>query len=191
MQLSQLKSQLEDDTRTAIPPFGAKSIKIARELGTAATAFLCQEVKAQGKTAFLALEALRAADPAAYDQLPAIQRANVYVQMLRDSGFYNAWGVPGYQLTPTAHALITLGEVAVPVLKPLLANQQRAPLSGSEDATTSRMYGNRVCDYAWVLISEILHRPYDYAEDPAARDLAIAALQQDLAGGPGAGGEVF
>jgi hypothetical protein len=182
MQQSNLAVQLREDTVRAVPPFGADSIKIARGLGSEATSLLLQEVKARGNTAFLALEALREADPVAYNALSVRERAEVYVDALKSSLFYNAWGLPGYQLTPTAKALINLGDDAVWVLEPLLRDQRPAPLSGSQDATTSSMYKNRICDYAWVLISEIEHRPYIYSQDPTERDRAIAVLLQRLQG---------
>jgi hypothetical protein len=180
VELSRLETQLQEDAAQGVPPFGAASLKMARELGPKATSLLLDEIKAHGNTAFLALEALREADPARYNSLTARERVDIYVDALRNSSFYNAWGPPGYQLTATAHALIDLGEDAVAALKPLLSDPQEAPLSGSEDATTSTMYGNRLCDYAWVLISEIMRRPYVYSQDPAERDQAIQALSQEL-----------
>ncbi len=93
---------------------------------------------------------------------------------------FDSWGVPGHQLTATAYALISLGEKAIDVLKPLLVDQRPAPLSGSKNATASAVYGNRLCDYCWVFISEIRHQPYIYARDPIERDHAIATLQQEL-----------
>jgi hypothetical protein len=179
---SDLSVQLREDTALNVPPFGADSIRIARDSGSKATSFLLQEVKDGGSTAFLALEALREADPVAYSALPARKRAEVYVNALKSSIFYNAWGLPGYQLTPTAHAVISLGDDAVRALKPLLGDLRPAPLSGSQDATTSSMYGNRVCDYAWVFINEIEDQPYVYSQDPAERDRAIAVLLQKLQG---------
>jgi hypothetical protein len=180
MDVSTLVKQLKEDAAQAMPPFGAESVKMARELGSEATGLLLPEIEARGETALLALEALREADLARYASLGGRERADIYVDALKNNVFYNAWGLPRYQLTPTARALIALGEDAVMALKPLLSDCRPAPLSGSEDATTSTMYGNRLCDYAWVLISEIMRRPYVYAQDPAERDRAIEALLQEL-----------
>lgn len=180
MQIAELATQLQEDAADDIPPFGAESIKMARQLGSVATNFLLEQVKNRENTAFLALEALREVDPGIYNSLPVRDRAEVYVNALQHSIFYNAWGVPGYQLTATAYALISLEEDAISVLKPLLTDKRLAPLSGSEDATISSVYGNRVCDYAWVFINEIRHQPYTYAENPTERDRAIEALQQEL-----------
>lgn len=181
MQESELESQLQQDAERRVPPFGAESVRTARRLGAAATSLLLGHIDASASTAFLALEALREADPEAYNDLSARKRAEIYANNLQnDSRFYNAWGVPGYLLTETAHALIDLGDEAVAALEPLLNDRRPAPLSGSQDATTSSMYGNRVRDYAWVLISEIKDLPYTYSQDPAERDQAIEALQQEL-----------
>jgi hypothetical protein len=115
-----------------------------------------------------------------YNLLPAEERAECYVDALLTNIFYNTWGLPGYQLSATSRALISLGEKAVAVLKPLLGDRRFAPHSGSKDATASNVYGNRVCDYAWVFISEIRHRPYAYSQSPAERDLAIDELRESL-----------
>jgi hypothetical protein len=180
MQESELQKQLREDAAQEVPPFAADSVRLARQMGAAASGPLLEQIKAQGKTSFLALEALREADPDAYRSLSGSLRAGIYGEALRAAGFYNAWGVPGYQLTDTARAFIALGEDAVAVLKPLLDDEREAPLSGSQSATTSRMYGNRVCDYAWVFISEIRHQPYNYSRDAAERNRAIEKLRQSL-----------
>lgn len=146
----------------------------------AATGLLLEKVFAGRPSAFIALEALRESDPRAFCQIPVRQRAEIYVAELRRNIFFNAWGLPGHMLTPTSQALIALGEDAVPALAPLLADTSEAPLHGSEDATTSSAYGNRICDYAWVFISEIRNLKYDYSERPADRDPAIESLRRSL-----------
>ena len=179
MSISKLIVQLQEDAAQEMPPFGAESVEMARRLGTEATSLLLQEVKNHGSTAFLALEALREADPKHYRSIATRERTDIYVDALKRNLFFNAWGLPGYQLTTTAHALIDLGKNAVEALKPLLSDGRTAPLSGSQDATTSTMYGNRVCDYAWVFISEIQRRPYNYSQNPVERDRDIEVLRQE------------
>ncbi|HEU4733662.1 MAG TPA: hypothetical protein VFT22_37465 [Kofleriaceae bacterium] len=178
--LSALASRLAEDVAHDIPPFGANSVKLARGLGPAATAMLAGKVAARGGDAFLALEALRAADPAGYAAVPAADRAAVYAAALQRSAFFNSWGQPGMSLTDTSHAFAQLGDAAVAVLTPLLDDQRAAPSSGSQDATLARMNGNRVCDYAWVLISEARGADYAYAASPAERDREIAAMRAAL-----------
>lgn len=178
--LSALAGSLQQDAARGTPPFGAESIKLARRIGTAATATLVQKVQARGADAFLALEALRAADPAGYAALPAAERAAVYAAALQHSVYFNSWGQPGMSLTDTAHAFAALGNDAVAVLAPLLADTRDAPSSGSQDATLSRANGNRVCDYAWVLIHEARGLDYAYVPAPADRDREIAAMRASL-----------
>jgi hypothetical protein len=177
-----LATSLQQDAARDIPPFGADSVKLARRLGPAATAMLAQKVQARGADAFLALEALRVADPAGYAARPAAERAAVYAAALQRNAFFNSWGQPGMSLTETARAFAALGEDAVAVLAPLLADTRDAPSSGSQDATLSRMNGNRVCDYAWVLISEARGADYMYSPSPADRDREIAAMRASATG---------
>src|SRR5207247_10180806 len=102
----------------------------------------------------VAREAVRPAAPAAAHALPAGERAAGYADALRTSTIFNAWGLPGSSLSPAAHAVIALGEPAVGALAPLLDDPRPAPMFGSQDATTADAYGNRVCDFAWVLVCE-------------------------------------
>jgi hypothetical protein len=175
-----LEDQLLKDAELAVPPFGAESVKLARQLGAQATGILVGHVRARGNTALLALEVLREADRKAYDSIPAAERIEVYAHSLENSDFFNTWGLPGYQLTATSRALIALGDEAVSRLRTLLEDQRSAPLSGSQDATTSKMYANRVCDYAWVFIAEIKQEHYEYFQSPNKRDVAIKALRRQL-----------
>src|SRR5262249_46220923 len=146
-----LARQLERDAEAGSPPFSAERIATARRPGCGATNLLLARIRERCRTAFLGLEALRGADENAFRALPAIEKAEIYSEALVSNAFFNAWGVPGYQLTETSRALISLGEEAVDPLRRLLDKQEPAPLSGSQDATTGRMYGNRIRDYAWVL----------------------------------------
>lgn len=180
MQHTKLVEQLQADAAQDVPPFAADSVKLAHQMGKAAVSSLREQVTARGTTSFLALEALREADIEAYQLLPARLRAEVYGEALRNVRSYNAWGVPGYQLTATANAFITLGDEAITVLEPLLDDKRPAQLSGSQSATTSEMYGNRVCDYAWVFINEIRQQHYAYSMNPSERDAAIDALRRSL-----------
>lgn len=178
-----LEAQLIDDARREIPPFGAESAHLARSIGAAATPILMKQIDQAEAPAFLALEALHGADPKAYSALSAETKGKIYVRTLSKNIFYNAWGIPGHYLTDTAKHLIGLGKQILPFLLPLLQERRAAPLSGSQDATTSQMYGNRLCDYAWVFMNEILDRRYTYPRAPAERDPLIAALHRELAHG--------
>lgn len=178
MSLPELLVQLQQDAAQGMPAFGAESVRLARSLGNAATDLLLEQIHARGDTAFLALEALRVSDPPAYAAIPGVERAEIYAATLRTNIFYNTWGVPGYHLTETTRAFLDLKDDAIAQLLPLLADQRPAPLSGSQDATTSTMYQNRVCDYAWVFICEIRQLPYAYSRDPKEPDRSIEELRR-------------
>lgn len=180
MELPELDALIEREAVDEIPPFGARSVSLARELGPRARGLLVEKVRSGGCSAFLALEALRESDAEAFDRLSAEGRAQIYVDALRRNAFFNAWGVPGYNLTATSRALIALGEAAVSTLAPLLPDKSKAPLEGSRDATTSAIYQNRICDYAWLFLSEIRGLAYTYSRNPADRDRHIGSLLASL-----------
>ncbi len=180
--LAALADQLLDDAaRDRLPtPAGAASVRNATELGERAVPLLRQRIEALGPDLLFALEALRLAQPDAYAALPASRRAAAYATALARSTYFNAWGQPGMQLTDTAHAVAALGADAVTAMAPLLDDRRAAPAHGSQDATLSRMNGNRVCDFAWVLILEARGEAYGYPTAPAERDTAIASLRASL-----------
>jgi hypothetical protein len=179
-ELATLATSLQQDAARDVPPFAAESVLQARKLGAQSSPLLVQHVQARGHDALLALEALRGADPAGYAALSAADRAEVYAAALQHNTFFNSWGQPGSKLSETAHAFAALGDAAVAALVPLLDDKRPAPSSGSQDATLSQMNGNRVCDYAWVLISEARHTEYAYLTAPADRDQDIAELRAAL-----------
>lgn len=179
MEISDLKMQLQKDAELEVPPFGSDAIRIALELGSNATELLVQEISSKGRTSFLALEALRECNFKAYNLIPVGERAEIYANALKKSRFFNAWGLPSHQLTSTSNALISLGDKAIMQLKPLLRDRRDAPLEGSQDATTSAIYRNRVCDYAMLFISKIKGTRYTYFEDPVERDKTIETLWRE------------
>jgi hypothetical protein len=180
MDTSKLKAKLLEEAQIEVPPFGAESVEMARTYGPEATPLLLDLLHGDEKAAFLALEALRAADEKTYDSLDPQLRAKIYSRALAGNASYNAWGLPAYHLTDTAKAFIGVGQDAIPMLLPLLSDRREAMLEGSQDATTGKMYHNRVRDYAWVLMNEILGRPYTYARDPEDRDRSISNLLREL-----------
>jgi hypothetical protein len=171
---------LEDEARLGMPPESSDTLARAFELGPAATPTLEAAARGGGAAGLLAVEALRASDPAAYDALPASERAAAYADALRTATIFNAWGHPPLGLSPAAQAFVALGPAAVEALKPLLDDTRPAPMFGSQDATTAHAYGNRVCDYAYALIEQIRGGEVDYPRSPEERDERIAALRAEL-----------
>jgi hypothetical protein len=178
--MSELSALLDDEAAFEVPPETSDVVRRAAALGPPAAPELLSAATAGGYRGLLALEALRQADAEAYAGVPAAERARGYADALRASTMFNAWGLPGVRLSPAADALAELGQDAVPALAPLLDDTREAPLEGSQDATTAAQYGNRVADYALVLLTRIAGGPDDYPPDPAERDRRIAALRERL-----------
>ena len=172
----ELRALLQREAAMEMPPETSETVERAAALGPAATDALRAELAGGGVQALLALEALRAADAGAWEAIPAADRATIYADALRSSQTFNAWGLPGFSLSGTSRAVVGLGQAAVEELRPLLGDEREAPLFGSQDATTASAYGNRVRDYAFVLIAEIQGVPYEYDRSPVERDRQIAAL---------------
>jgi hypothetical protein len=177
---SELDAQLERDSESQVPAFAATSVKLAREGGEKTTDFLLEKIHSGRPSAFIALEALREADVRSFDRIEAQERAAIYAAELRRNTYFNGWGLPGFYLTPTATALIGLREEAVAALAGSLNDTEPALLTGSEEATTSKIFGNRICDYAWVFINEIRGIAYAYSQHPADRDKGIKSLLRSL-----------
>ena len=86
--------------------------------------------------------------------------------------YYAAGGGHGHALRGLA--LLELGAVATPYLRPLLRDRRRAPASAER---AGRVSADRVCDYAWVLLAGVHDRPLAYHPDPERRDPQIRALE--------------
>lgn len=109
-------------------------------------------------------------------------RAIVYVTALQRERNFLRWGaISGTGFLPGVYGeeLAGLKPAAVPFLRKLLSDRRRAPVEGGEAGRANGRQGDRVCDYAWILLAAILERPFKYAEDPRDRDDAIRAF--DLA----------
>lgn len=110
-----------------------------------------------------------------------------YLYRLDTDTCYNAWGLhlyglDGYMGSGLGREAVALGEAMVPGLAARLDDRREGFIEGSEDATIASMYGWRVCDYAAIMLVEILGEDAGdlRSEDPAARDRRIAALKAGL-----------
>lgn len=129
------------------------------------------------------LMTLRRAAPAAYAAIPAEVRARVLTDALRNTGYLNDWGhlgPGGGHDGPAAQALLAIGDAAVGPLRELLDDDHPAPLMGSESATIASMYGYRRSDYAYRYLRQLRGEDPDFAEDPAARDVAHERLAEEV-----------
>lgn len=137
-----------------------------------------------GHSAFHVLMALGRGAPEAYATIPPEVRAKVLAATLAEHRQLNDFGYldpDGSYDGPAAHAVLELGEAAIPALRPLLEDMSRAQLSGSEEATMAKLFEYRRADFAFRLVSLLLARDAPFDRDPARRDEAIAALREELA----------
>jgi hypothetical protein len=160
---------IRDDATGDLPPLASGGVARAQELGSRAAFALLEEIRRGGPSQFLALEALRVADPAAYESLPAQDRAAIYARTLAGSGVFNVWGLPTAP-SDTARALTTLGDAAARALAPLLHDERAARLIGSKPSTISQLEHYRVRDYAWAFICLATGRICPWNRDPRIRD---------------------
>ncbi len=139
------------------------------------------EVIARGDaSAFHVLMALRSAAPETYEALPTDTRAAVLVDALRRQSQFNDWGYlqpGGGHDGAAAAALLEAGASAIDLLRPLLDDDARAEMTGSEIAELAHRYGYRRKDFAQRYLSLLLGREPVFHEDVAERDRTIAELR--------------
>jgi len=70
--------------------------------------------------------------------------------------------------------MLALKEAVVPFLRKALTDGRAARIQGGEtEEREGRRRGDRVRDYAWVMLATILRRPFDYADGALYRDPQI------------------
>jgi hypothetical protein len=84
-----------------------------------------------------------------------------YLYRLENDNCYNEWGIhiygeDGHLGSGLAREAVSLGDALVPGLFGLLDDTREGFIEGSEDATIASMYAWRVCDYAAIMLIEIL-----------------------------------
>jgi hypothetical protein len=139
--------------------------------------FLRELADANGDHALMALRVLAKLAPA--ERFSDAARAILYAGALERETNYARWGMitpRGFLPGVYGAELLALKGAAAPYLQKLLADRRRAPVAGGEGERTSRLQGDRVCDYAWVFLATIFDRPLVYYEDPGLRDEQIRQL---------------
>ncbi|PWS35640.1 hypothetical protein DFH01_18785 [Falsiroseomonas bella] len=150
--------------------------RLWREPGApAALAALAADPAAQPEARFLAAE-VTAAGGGALPGAPAPLLAEAYAAALAAARLGNVWGLPGALDTPAARNLLSLGEAAIPRLRPLLGDGRELRYGGSEDATIGNAAHWRIKDFAASFIAAIRGDAFDAGAAPAARDAAIARM---------------
>jgi hypothetical protein len=102
--------------------------------------------------------------------------AEAYAAALAGARLGNVWGLPGELDTPAARNLLSLGEAALPALRPLLGDGRVVRYGGSEDATIGNAAHWRIKDFAASVMARLRGSEFDAQAAPAARDAAIARM---------------
>jgi hypothetical protein len=138
---------------------------------------LRQVADSNGEYALVAMRVLAKRAPG--ERFSPAARAILYWTLFARDALYNRWGLiskEGFLPGVYGAEVIALGAAAAPYFQQSLHDQRRALVFGPEDERAGRIRGDRVCDYAWVLLSTIFKRPVDYVEDPRLRDAQIHEL---------------
>ena len=109
---------------------------------------------------------------------PAAKAIIYWTAFQRDDRF-NRWGIistSGFVPGVYGHELLALGPAVAPYLQRSLRDTRRAPVAGVEEERTSRIQGDRVCDYAWIFLATMFDRPLAYNPDSRHRDPQIREL---------------
>lgn len=177
MQVSQLAEQLAADSTRGVEPFNSMAFTEVVSRGGEVAASLRTAVSRPGASSLLGLLALRRISPPEYKSLDAGLRSQVLLDSLRESKFFNTWGLPHVAWEEAAKAIIDEGQAVESALVGLLDDKREARIWGSEGASEALRYRYRVCDYAWALLNQIRGEPVPIPEDPAERDKLIEAAR--------------
>ena len=179
-----MKSQLVRDLiADALVPRGRADSQVFQQAlshGPAVVPDLVVAITAPTYDYYLILEAVRTLDRAAYEAIPVDVRIGIYVDALRHARWLNDWGLPGFAEGEARRALVQLGPPVVAALMSLLDDQRPALVLGSQETTLGREYGNRICDYALVLIGAIRQQELTYPRDVAERDGMITEIRKGM-----------
>jgi hypothetical protein len=179
--MNKLVKQLVEESQRPKARFDSTVYRQALQQGPSIVPKLVKSIKQPSYKNYLALEAVRELQPESWASIPASLRVAIYGDALKHAVIFNDWGLAGEYFDETARALMQLGEQAIPSLAVLLDDRRLAPCFGSEESTISKDYQNRVCDYAFVMISELMGQSIEYPFDPQSRDTLIGELKKKLA----------
>lgn len=170
MDVPRLAQELANESQTAIEPFNSLAFAEMLRRGDTAAGPLAALITKPDRSSFFGLLALRKIGPAQYKQLNPELRVGALVDALKNSKYFNTWGMPHLSWNDGAKAIIEEGTAADKPLRELLSDKRDAPSWGYEHYAEYQRYKYRVCDYAWALLNEIHGQKIQIPEDPAARD---------------------
>lgn len=174
----ELIKKLEEESAELVPMLQSRIYLEIIAIGDSIVPFLVASVKDTTVKHYLSLMAIAEMDQKALLQIPVETRLKIYTDTLQKGGPHNDWGLAGEYLSGASLDLVRIGEKAIPSLIPFLDDTTAAGIWGSEEATINQQYQNRVCDFAYYLIQQIIRRDEPYFKTPEERDIAIDQLRQ-------------
>lgn len=146
---------------------------------------ICTNAEIDLLARIVAAEVLLQADLLLFYEVDRRKLAKIYVEAFENdiSKMADSWGIPFEQSRYgiLGDHLISIGEMAIPFLKPLLSNESlRNNYIESEVGALAEGYKLRVKDFAAFYISRIQGQTYDFLADPKARDRQIKILLNEL-----------
>ncbi len=130
-----------------------------------------------GEYALVALRVLAKRAPS--ERFKPEAKAILYWTVFARDPVQNRWGLitnSGFLPGVYGQEVLDLGAAAAPYFQQSLRDKRRVTVFGTEEARTSRIQQDRICDVAWILLATIFDRPLAYHEDPRLRDPQIHEL---------------
>jgi hypothetical protein len=144
-------------------------------LGPEHVPLLREIADANGDQALMAYRVLRRLAPS--ERFTESARAILYSSAFERETNFARWGTlskGGFLPAVYGDEALALGQELVPFLRKSLQDRRRAWVQGgAEEERANQTQGDRVCDYAWILLATVLHRPFVYESDPEHRDYKI------------------
>lgn len=175
-----LIKKLEEESVELIPMLRSKVYSEIIAKGDSIVPFLVSSVQDPTVKHYLTLMAIAELDSKALETISEETRIKIYSDTLQKGGPHNDWGLAGEYLSGASLDLVRIGEKSIPSLIPFLDDTTAAGIWGSEEATINQQYRNRVCDFAYYLILQIISRDEPYFKTSEERDIAIDLLKQFL-----------
>lgn len=175
-----LIKMLEDESAELTPMLRSKVYSEIVSQSDSIVPLLVSSVQDDTVKHYLTLMAISEIDIKALSKIPTETRLKIYSDALQKGGPHNDWGLAGEHLSGASLDLVRIGEKSIPYLTDLLDDTTAAGIWGSEEATINKQYQNRVCDFAYYLILQIIKRNEPYLKPPKLRDASIDSLKKFL-----------
>lgn len=172
----ELVDLLDVDAEDGREPFNSLAFREIQRRGETIGQELADVIQRRDRPSYLAIIALREVDGAAYQEMNRALIAEILVEALGRSEYFNTWGIPHLYWEDGALAIIEQAEASAQPLRALLDDDRPAPVFGSEEVVESELYGYRVKDYALALLAEIEGQRLELPIDPTERDSMISSL---------------